>query len=349
MHGHERELCVGPRSEIDFRPGTRGKLMMAGYKIGVAVSLDNIFDNQTVRLGLFNIDVDIPLRINDRGFRARPYQVRSVRKAPEVKLAEMHAKILPSHRERVFSGFGLKFKRSPSDTNPAGDQHMSAVLHYKRKIYTIRDLPTLPVAAQKVMKLADDDAGAEKLAAIISSDPALSARVLSLANSACYGHRAKIATIGRGGKDRAQLWKHSFATATASALIAKRAHIKDEDVCFMAGLLHDVGKMIIEMYFPTEADMDHMEIGAWVAEQWQLPPALVNAIAYHHSLDLEHLSQPIVACVHAADACAKVALSPEGSEVAPEVLRALRLSQDDFFDTAAELRRRRTQFDNLLM
>ena len=251
---------------------------------------------------------------------------------------------------------------------------MSAVLHYKRKIYTIRDLPTLPVAAQKVMKLADDDAGAEKLAAIISSDPALSARVLSLANSAYYGHRAKIATIrqamvaigmkmlkqlslsvlvcgtiGRGGKDRAQLWKHSFATATASALIAKRAHIKDEDVCFMAGLLHDVGKMIIEMYFPTEADMGHMEIGAWVAEQWQLPPALVSAIAYHHSLDLEHLSQPIVACVHAADACAKVALSPEGSEVAPEVLRALRLSQDDFFDTAAELRRRRTQFDNLLM
>ena len=373
MHGHERELCVGSRSEIDFRPGTRGKLMMAGYKIGVAVSLDNIFDNQTVRLGFFNIDVDIPLRINDRGFRARPYQVRSVRKAPEVKLAEMHAKILPSHRERVFSGFGLKFKRSPSDTNPAGDQHMSAVLHYKRKIYTIRDLPTLPVAAQKVMKLADDAAGAEKLAAIISSDPALSARVLSLVNSAYYGHRAKIATIrqtmvvigmnmlkqlslsvlvcgtiGRGGKDRAQLWKHSFATATASALIAKRAHI-DEDVCFMAGLLHDVGKMIIEMYFPTEADMDHMEIGAWMAERWQLPPALVSAIAYHHSLDLEHLSQPIVACVHAADACAKVALSPEGSEVAPEVLRALRLSQDDFFDTAAELRRRRTQIDNLLM
>ncbi len=240
---------------------------------------------------------------------------------------------------------------------------MSTVLHYKRKIYTIRDLPTLPEVAQKVMKLADDAAGAEKLAAIISSDPALSARVLSLANSAYYGHRAKIATIrqamvvigmnmlkqlslsvlvcgtiGRGGKDRAQLWKHSFATATASALIAKRAHIKDVDVCFMAGLLHDVGKMIIEMYFPTEADMDHMEIGAWMAERWQLPPALVSAI-----------SQPIVACVHAADACAKVALSPEGSEVAPEVLRALRLSQDDFFDTAAELRRRRTQIDSLLM
>src|SRR5438105_15805221 len=138
---------------------------------------------------------------------------------------------------------------------------MNAVIDYKRKIYTIRDLPTLPVIARKVMTLADDDtAGPEKLAAVIPSDQALSARVLSLANSAYYGHRAKISTIkhamviigmnmlkqlslsvlvcgtiGRGGKDRSHFWKHSFATATASATIAKRAGIKDEDVCFMGG------------------------------------------------------------------------------------------------------------------
>src|SRR5690349_14556598 len=61
---------------------------------------------------------------------------------------------------------------------------MSAVLDCKRKIYTIRDLPTLPVIAQKVMKLVDDDtASPEKLATIVSSDQALSARVLALANS----------------------------------------------------------------------------------------------------------------------------------------------------------------------
>src|SRR5213594_5006135 len=157
-----------------------------------------------------------------------------------------------------------------------GDQHVRAVIDYKRKVYGIRDLPTLPVIAQKVMKLADDDASAAKLAAIISSDQALSARVLRLANSAYYGYRARIgtiqhamvvigmnmlkqlslsalvcATVGRGGKDRVQFWKHSFATAKASALIAKRAQIKEEDLCFMAGLLHDVGKMIIDMYFPA--------------------------------------------------------------------------------------------------
>ena len=251
---------------------------------------------------------------------------------------------------------------------------MSAVLDYKRKIYAIRDLPTLPVIAQKVMKLADDDsAGMQQLATMISRDQALSARVLSLANSAYYGHRATVSTIqramivigmnmlkqislsvlvcetiGRGGKDRAQFWKHSFGTATASALIAKRAGLRDADTCFMAGLLHDVGKMILEMYFPNETELDHAEVGAWMAERWQLPPDLISAIGYHHSLLPEHLSQPIVACVHAADVCAKVALSSEGAEVAPEVLRALHFSQDDFFEMAEELRRRRAQIDSFL-
>jgi putative nucleotidyltransferase with HDIG domain len=251
---------------------------------------------------------------------------------------------------------------------------MSAVLDYKRKIYAIRDLPTLPVIAQKVMRLADDDTtGMQKLATIISSDQALSARVLSLANSAYYGHRGTVSTIqramvvigmnmlkqlslsvlvcgtiGRGGRDRAQFWKHSFGTATASAMIAQRAGIKDDDVCFMAGLLHDIGKMILEMYFPNETEMDHTEVGSWMAERWQLPPALISAIGYHHSVLPEHLAQPIVACVHAADVCAKVALSSEGAEIAPEVLHALHFSQDDFFDMAAELRRRRAQIDSFL-
>src|ERR1700733_14470351 len=62
--------------------------------------------------------------------------------------------------------------------------HMRAVLDYKRKVYSIRDLPTLPVIAQKVLRLADDDeASAEKLTAMISNDQALSVKVLGLANS----------------------------------------------------------------------------------------------------------------------------------------------------------------------
>src|SRR5215467_11037445 len=130
---------------------------------------------------------------------------------------------------------------------------MSAVLDYKRKVYGIRDLPTLPIIAQKVLLLADDDEhSAEKLTGVISSDQALSAKVLALANSAYYGYRGKIGTIRHavivigtnmlkqlsltvlvsgtmrmGGKHHTDFWRHSFASATASALIARRTGISD--------------------------------------------------------------------------------------------------------------------------
>jgi putative nucleotidyltransferase with HDIG domain len=252
---------------------------------------------------------------------------------------------------------------------------MTAAPDYKRKVYAIRDLPTLPVIAQKVLMLADDDeTSAEKLTAMISSDQALSVKVLSLANSAYYGHRAKIGTIrhavivigtnmlkqlslsvlvcgtiGRKGRERTEFWKHSFATATACSLIARKARVSEGDVSFMAGLLHDIGQMVIHTYFPNEPEMEHTEVGAWMAERWQLPETLINAIAFHHSVDPQHLAQPITACVHAADACAKLAFTDKDPELAKEVLEALKLSEPEFLEIVEELRSRKTQMDRLLL
>jgi putative nucleotidyltransferase with HDIG domain len=252
---------------------------------------------------------------------------------------------------------------------------MSAVPDHKRKVYAIRDLPTLPVIAQKVLTLADDDeASAEKLTTIVSSDQSLSAKVLALANSAYYGYRGKVGTIrqavivigtnmlkqlslsvlvcgtvGRDGKDRTEFWRHSFATATASSLIAKRTGISDGDVSFMAGLLHDIGRMVIETYFPDEPGMEHTEVGAWIAERWQLPEPLVNAIAFHHSLAPEHLAQAVTACVHAADTCAKFAFSDTKVELAEEVMEALKLSDAGFLAIVGEVRERKPQMERLLV
>ncbi len=251
---------------------------------------------------------------------------------------------------------------------------MSTIVDYRRKLHCVTDLPTLPVIAQKVLSLADDDeSGAEKLAEIISSDQALAVKVLSLANSAYYGHRAKIGTIrhavivigmnmlkqlslgvivcgtlGKRGRNRTEFWKHSFGTAMASSMIAQKTMMAETDVCFMAGLLHDVGRMIIDAYFPEDPEMDHTEIGAWMAERWQLPPKLVMAIAHHHSLAPEHLSERIVSCVHAANVCAKLALDHKTTEVAPEVLRAVGLNQAKFLEAVADLKNRRMEIDRFL-
>jgi putative nucleotidyltransferase with HDIG domain len=251
---------------------------------------------------------------------------------------------------------------------------MSVANDYKRKVYAIRDLPTLPVIAQRILTLADDDDDSvDKLTKLISSDQSLAVKILALANSAYYGHRAKIGTVrhavniigtsmlkqlsltvvvfgalGRGGKDRAEFWKHSFGTATAASLIAKQGAMPDSDLCFMAGLIHDVGKIIIETYFPGDNEIAHTDVGGWLAERWELPQPLINAIAYHHSTSPEHLSEPIVACVHAANICAKFALCEQNSEVAPDVLHALKLTDADFLTVANELRNRREQIDNFL-
>lgn len=275
-----------------------------------------------------------------------------------------------------FSNFRALAKvRSGPHRYQKPEETMSAVLDYKRRIYAIRDLPTLPIIAQKVLNLADDDeSGPEKLSELISSDQSLSVKVLSLANSAYYGHRAKISTIrqaliligmnmlkqlslsvlvcgtmGRGGKERAQFWKHSFGSATASSLIARQARIAEMDVCFMAGLLHDVGKLIIDAHFPEEKDMDHTEVGAWMAERWQLPQQLIDAIAFHHSTSPEHLAQPVIACTHAANVCAKLALTHKGQDLDPAVLAALGMTDQDFVDTVHDLRGRREQIDKFLM
>ena len=252
---------------------------------------------------------------------------------------------------------------------------MSATVDHKRKVYAIRDLPTLPVIAQKVLMLADDDAAsAERLTAIISSDQALSAKVLALANSAYYGYRGKIGTVreavivigtnmlkqlslsvlvcgtvGRDGKNRTEFWLHSLATATASSLIAKRTGIPDGDLAFMGGLLHDIGKMVIETYFPDQQDMEHTEVGSWMAERWQLPDALINAIAFHHSLAPEHLAQPVTACVHAGNLCAKRALTSSKADLTTEVLEALKWTNAGFLSVVEEVRNRRRQMERLIL
>jgi putative nucleotidyltransferase with HDIG domain len=248
-------------------------------------------------------------------------------------------------------------------------------LDFKRRVYAIRDLPTLPVIAQKVLCVADDDdCSLARLASLISSDQALSIKVLALANSAYYGLRAKIGTVqhaaaiigtsmmkqlslsvlvydtmGRKGKHRREFWKHSFGAATAASLIAKRTGISDSELSFMSGLVHDVGKIVIETYFPEEDVGQHTDVGGWMAERWALPPVLTHAITHHHSTDAEHLKLPIVACVQAADACAKLAFSQSSSELPPEVFKTLHLTEAQFMSITRELESKRAQIDAMLL
>ena len=280
---------------------------------------------------------------------------------------------------------------------------MSAVIDYRRKIFETRDLPTLPVVAQRILTLTDDEeTAAEQLAKIIATDQSLTVRILSLANSAYYGHRRQIATLwqaivvigwtmlkqvslsvlickalGPGG-NRAMFWRHSLMAANASASAATRAGAKNSETAYVAGLLHDIGKLILDTSLPTEYaqvrqkveqdkcslieaeqsvfQTDHVEVGAWMAERWQLPPELIAAIGSHHSAEKvvgphamliasTYASNAIVA---AADQLARKTNVVVSVELPEPVSLVLGLSQVGLVQLATELQAKRKQIEQLI-
>ncbi len=251
----------------------------------------------------------------------------------------------------------------------------------------VRDLPALPAAVVRVMQLTDDPkAGTADVARALASDQALAARVLKLANSAFYGASRRISTVSEAvvtlgmrttrnlvmatscqemlERDVAgyalppgALWRHSLACASAAQALAQRAGYRATEEAFVAGLLHDIGKVVLSAYCKEEfirvlvralgggltfADaerevlgFDHAEAGACLLERWNLPPALVLAVRRHHA-PLESPSSSLLPClVHVADAVCLtlgIGLGLDGLAYTlhPEALAALGLTPEDF-------------------
>ena len=255
----------------------------------------------------------------------------------------------------------------------------------------VRDLPALPAAVLRVMQLTDDPkACAADVARAMASDQALALRVLKLANSAFYGASRRIATvseavvilgmrttrnlvmatgcqdmlegnIGGYAMPRGALWRHSLACGSAAQALAQRAKYRATEEAFIAGLLHDIGKVVLNMYLKeqfvrvliraaggqvtyVEAEreilgFDHAEAGARLLERWNLPSSLVAAVRYHHA-PLEAEPNSLLPCiVHVADAICLtlgVGLGMDGLAYAlqPEALAALNLTDADFEEVA---------------
>ena len=221
----------------------------------------------------------------------------------------------------------------------------------------ISKLPSLPVVAIKLLKLTRDDTSAVvDLVRLIETDPAITAKILKIVNSAAYGLRRKVSSIKhaivllgfaairslamdvvlydqliqrrtRHGFNRVHFWQHCLTVATLCRALAHRVNYPNPEEAYIAGLLHDIGKIISETHgrisyseFLKQQDhhdgllvdiekkilgLDHGDIGAFVCQQWGLPDAIVLALKLHHQrfahlpLDPEH--RLLVAMVSLAD------------------------------------------------
>lgn len=219
----------------------------------------------------------------------------------------------------------------------------------KRIIMDTKTLPTLPGVITKLNSLSENDkASVQEMARIVSSDQVLSARILRLANSPSYGFY-RVSTISNAmillgvnvvkslalsssifeimEKNSIGLWEHSLGVATAANITAKKLGIPEVEEIATAGLLHDIGKVIIglkcaegmleirraiqadELYIRDAErrilDTDHAEVGGWLAKSWYLPDKLSEPISFHHDLAKSEAHRIKTAVVHFADVLIK--------------------------------------------
>ncbi len=214
----------------------------------------------------------------------------------------------------------------------------SEVANLVEQIAATCDLPPLPAAAARALSLArDPDSSSDDLARVVATDPALAARVLAMSRSVTYLRRQPprtlqeaIATVGlralrriliaasaraayRADDTVAQaLWAHSLATGLAADELAKSRGGAAAGDAFIAGLLHDIGKLVLHLSNPAAfATVDvaddvaeralfgvtHSEVGGKLAEKWGLEPDIVKGILGHHAPDASGLAE----CVATAD------------------------------------------------
>ena len=146
-------------------------------------------------------------------------------------------------------------------------------LERKDQILAAKDLPTLPKVLDEVSRLVKDpDSSTEQIAKLISMDQVLSAKVLKMVNSPIYGFSGRISSIHhalvllgfnvlRGvvvstsvmdimTQNMVGLWEHSVGCALASATMARHVGLKDVEDISVAGLLHDLGKVVTAVQLP---------------------------------------------------------------------------------------------------
>jgi putative nucleotidyltransferase with HDIG domain len=218
-------------------------------------------------------------------------------------------------------------------------------------VQSVQDLPSMPAVVMELLSsIEQDDVDISVLARKVSYDQALTAKTLRLANSSSYGLQVKVTTIQQaitylgfqttrnlitaaavtgcfpsglcpGFNDKA-FWRHSIATAACARALARRMRF-NQDVAFTAGLLHDIGRLVLITANPQaygevmavrarddaewhDAEravlgVDHVDAGVALAQHWNFSDTMRQAIAYHHAPDTPGAGF-LAAIVHVANA-----------------------------------------------
>ena len=236
----------------------------------------------------------------------------------------------------------------------------------RRLVEKVHGLPTLPMMLSTINNMVlNPRTSAKEVAQLISTDPALTSKVLQVVNSPFYGFPNRITTVTHaivilgfntmksivlsstifdlfrkdsraGGFDRAEFWKHSIACGSAAKALGRRIGYSALEEIFIAGLLHDIGKLVLDQFLHEkyvaaleearrreilllEAEQEilgitHADVGAWLFEKWSLSRGLVETTRCHHNTSLAREAQKLAEVIHAADILARAVRYGSGGD-----------------------------------
>ncbi len=211
---------------------------------------------------------------------------------------------------------------------------MDKTIELVNNIKDIQAMPSVIVKVLNVMK--KPTVSMKELGDLVMYDQSLTIKILALVNSAYYGFSQQISSISialsllgmvkvkniivavamkpmMSNQGDKELWKHSIRVAAGCEYLAELTKIMDADEAFIAGFIHDVGKIVLHSTNPklynkvVEAvadgadildaekkyfDSDHVKTGSLLAKRWQLPILLANIISYHHNPSLSSIPVP---------------------------------------------------------
>jgi len=205
---------------------------------------------------------------------------------------------------------------------------------FLKKLDNIRDLPTLSQVALEINGLLNNPGVSIKLVSdTINKDQAIVPKLLKIVNSSFFGFEKKISSISRAivilgfntvrnalvtvsvidslkdiqynQVDLVEFWRHAISCAVISGYIAAGIRIESPEDAFTAGLIHDIGRLVLSKYFPKEfldiiqsmksgrtfyeAESDvipirHNQIGAYLTKRWHLPRVISTAVEFTHGV-----------------------------------------------------------------
>ncbi|MEW5722997.1 MAG: HDOD domain-containing protein [Thermodesulfobacteriota bacterium] len=245
---------------------------------------------------------------------------------------------------------------------------------FRSLVARMKDLPSIPSSVARITRILENpESSAKDVSEALGSDQSLASKVLKVVNSAYYGFPRRVDTlehavtvlgfrpiqelvlvtsifaeVARKGEplalDRKRFWRHAVGTALASKVVARLTGIMKGETVFLAGLLHDIGKVFLDAYLHDEylrvielcqreellileaenrlLGVDHTAFGYWLAEEWNLPRNLTAVVVHHHHppRDTDHY---ILAClVHLGDILARaLEFGYGGDELIPAINR----------------------------